>query len=248
MLIEHIVITALSGFFGAAIGSITTLWLHLKNKRNDERKILNESIHYLFEVFFLVTRMNAEKLADDYLEYYVMQVKKNNPKIKESSLNFIKEQISFVTKQNSIPLMQKQFFEDLKVIGERYDAMLAKLATILPVDAFYLRGKNKLENLLNTASIYFENLQNSNYENAEAIKKVVNQIQPSLMTQLVDEYKNDLKNELLILLEKTDSFNRDKGKRAIKTIESVELTESDKRNIDSCISNVKYQFPQDMAQ
>lgn len=248
MLGENIVFTALSGFLGAAIGSITTLWLHLKNKRNDERKILNESIHYLFEVFFLVSRLNAEKMTDAYLDYYMAQIKKVFPNANESSLDSIKKQVAFIAKQNSIPLAQKQSFDDLKIIGERYDAMLARLATMLPIDAFYLRGKNKLENLLNIASAYFENLQNSNFENAETIKNVVTQIQPSLIAELIDEYKDDLKNELLVLLEKTDSYNCNKGKKAIENIESVELTESDKRNIDFLISNAKDLFSKNAAQ
>ena len=248
MLGENIVLTALSGFLGAAIGSITTLWLHLKNKKNDERKILNESIHYLFEVFFLVSRLNAEKMTDAYLDYFVIQIKKIDPNISEGSLNYVKEQIASIARQNSIPLSQKQSFENLKIIGEGYDAMLSKLATILPIDAFYLRGKNKLENLLNMASAYFENLQNSNFENSETIKKVVNQIQPSLIAGLIDEYKNDLKDELLILLERTDSYNCDKGKKAIEIIGSVELTENDKREIDSLISNVKDQISKNVTE
>lgn len=239
---ESIIITALSGFLGAAIGSITTLWLHFKNRKNDERKILNESIHYLLEVFFLVCRLDVEKMTSAYIDYFFMQIKKIDPNVKEDALSPIKDQITSIMKSNSVPLAQKQTFENLKTIGKDYENMLAKLATILPIDAFYLRGKDKLETLMDRASSYFENVQVANLENREIIRDVVNQIQPSLITDLIDEYKDDLKTELLVLLGKTDWFNCKKGKNAIKIIESVELAEKEKRDIDSMISTVLNQF------
>ncbi len=239
---DTIIITALSGFLGAAIGSVTTLWLHFKNRKKDERKILNESVHYLLEVFFLVSRLNVEKMTHAYLDYLLKQIQKFGPKLNEENLSFLNDQIKSIVKSNSVPLAQKQTFENLKTIGKDYENMLAKLATILPIDAFYLRGKDKLETLMDRASSYFENVRGANLENKEIIRDVVNQVQPSLITDLIDEYKDDLKTELLVLLGKTDWFNCKKGKNAIKIIESVELTEKEKRDIDSMISTVLNQF------
>lgn len=239
---ENIVITAMSGFLGAAIGSVTTLWLHFKNRKDDERKILNESIHYLLEVFFLVSRLNYEKMTRAYLDYLLKQAQKIDPKLNEENLNFINNQIKSIVKSNSVPLAQKQTFENLKTIGKDYENMLAKLATILPIDAFYLRGKDKLETFMDMASSYFEKVQVANFENKEIIRDVVNQMQPSLITDLIDEYKDDLKTELLILLGMTDRFNSKKGKNAIEKMESVELTEKEKRDIDSMIITISNQF------
>lgn len=142
---DTIIITALSGFLGAAIGSVTTLWLHFKNRKNDERKILNESIHYLLEVFFLVSRLNTEKVTNAYLEYYFLQAQKIDPSSNEDSLKAVRNQISSIIKSKIIPVAQKQTFEDLKIVSEGYENMLTKLATILPIDAFYLRGKTNLK-------------------------------------------------------------------------------------------------------
>ena len=244
---ESIIITALSGFLGAAIGSVTTLWLHFKNKKNDDRKILNESIHYLMEVFFLVSRLNTEKITSVYLEYYFLQVQKTIPILNEESLSDVKKQISSIIKSKIVPTVQKQTFKNLKTVSKEYENTLTKLAMILPIDAFYLRGKNKLETLINTASLYFENLQVANIEEVEIVRNVLDQMQPSLITSLINEYKEDLKAELLVLLRKTDCFNCKKGKNAIKTIESVELTENDKREIDSMISKVLNQLMQDTS-
>ena len=241
---DAILITALSGFLGAAIGSITTLWLHFKNKKNDERKILNESIHYLLEVFFLVNRFDVEKMTSAYLDYFFMQIKKISPKLNEDSLKNIKEQITSIMKSTSVPLAQKQTFENFRIISRDYENMLTKLATILPIDAFYLRGKNKLEALINTASLYFDSIQIANSENAEAIRTTINQMQPSIITSLINEFKKDLETELLVLLKKTDRYNCKKGKKAIAMVKSVELTDYDKREIDSIISNILNQLKQ----
>lgn len=241
---DTIIITALSGFLGAAIGSVTTLWLHFKNRKNDERKILNESIHYLLEVFFLVSRLNTEKVTNAYLEYYFLQAQKIDPSSNEDSLKTVRNQISSIIKSKIIPVAQKQTFEDLKIVSEGYENMLTKLATILPIDAFYLRGKNKLENLMNMASSYFENVQSANFEDAEVVRNVLNQIQPSLISNLINEYKEDLKAELLVLLREADCK---KGEKAIEKIESIELTEKDKREIDSVISAISTQMKQNTS-
>ena len=62
-------------------------------------------------------------------------------------------------------------------------------------------------------------------------------MQPELIADLINEYKDDLKSELLVLLRKTTWHNRCAGKKTIKGIESIELTENERRKIDSIIAS-----------
>lgn len=231
------VISALAGLFGVLIGAISTHFLHYKNHKSEEIKVINKSIHYLLEVFFLINRLNSEKMTNAYFDYYFQRVRNLIPALDEKMIETAKEQYSPIIKKSLVPTLQKQTFEELKKMGTQYEEMVANLATILPVTAYYLRGKNNLENLLQTISKYFDDIKILDEKNASFVNTAIDQMQPTLTADLIDEYKNKLKSELLILLKKTTWHNRYAGKKAIKGIESIELTESEKRKIDSMIAS-----------
>lgn len=230
-------ISALAGLLGVLIGVFSTHFLHYKNHKSEEIKVINKSIHYLLEVFFLISRLNSEKMTNAYFDYYFQRVKKLIPILDEKMIESSKKQYSPIIKNSLIPALQKQTFEELKEMGTQYEEMVANLATILPVTAYYLRGKNNLEILLQTASKYFEDIKIPDENNATFINKAINQMQPELIADLINEYKDELKSELLVLLRKTTWHNRCAGKKAIKGIESIELTKNEKRKIDSIIAS-----------
>ena len=231
------IISALAGLLGVLIGVFSTHFLHYKNHKSEEIKVINKSIHYLLEVFFLISRLNSEKMTNAYFDYYFQRVKKLIPILDEKMIEASKKQYSPIIKNSLIPAMQKQTFEELKKMGTQYEEMVANLATILPVTAYYLRGKNNLEILLQTASKYFEDIKIPDENNATFINKAINHMQPELIADLINEYKDELKSELLVLLRKTTWHNRCAGKKAIKGIESIELTENERRKIDSIIAS-----------
>lgn len=236
-----ILISAIIGVSGAAIGALigalSAHFLYYKNKKSEEQKIINESIHFLLEVFFLINRLNTEKMMDIYLNYYFQKISALVPAIDEKTVESIKEQYSPMIK-GSLPALQKQTFEDLKKLNSQYEKMVTNLATILPVNAYYLRGKNNLENLMQTISEYFENVKVASIENTNIIDDMIKQMQSSLTTDLINEYKDELKSELLVLLRKTSWSNCCAGKKAIEGIESFVLTENEKRKVDKEIVNI----------
>ena len=115
--------------------------------------------------------------------------------------------------------------------------MIANLATILPIDAYYLRGKNDLENWMQSISEYFENIKNTDIKD-NVVKETINQMQSSLTKELIDEYQNELKTMLFALLSKTNWSIRHAGKKVVKGIESTNLTENEKRKVDKEIEKI----------
>ena len=160
------IISALAGLLGVLIGVFSTHFLHYKNHKSEEIKVINKSIHYLLEVFFLINRLNTEKMTNAYFDYYFQRVKKIIPILDEKMIETSKKQYSQIIKNSLVPTLQKQTFEELKKMGTLYEEMVANLATILPVTAYYLRGKNNLEILLQTASKYFEDIKIPDENNA----------------------------------------------------------------------------------
>ena len=63
-------------------------------------------------------------------------------------------------------------------------------------------------------------------------------MQPTITKSVVAEYTNDLRRKLLVLLKKTDCYNRKVGKRAISSIEVTVLTEEEKREVRSYVISI----------
>lgn len=238
MLNDATIISAVSVLIGAVIGAAPTLIIYYKKNQVETRKILNESIHYLLEVFFQVNRLNAEKMLDEYMGYYLVEVKKKFPTIDNDTENVLKNASYQKLKENIVPTAQKQALDSLEKLAENYENMVADLAKILPINAFYLRGKNQLADLLQMMSVYFENIQKTDLVADPKAKDLIEQMQSSLTMQLVDEYKDDLKKELFVLLGKTNWSTYRFGKRTIKGIESSILSESEKQKTYSMITSI----------
>ena len=232
------IISSLAAIVGVLIGVFSTHFLHYIDRKSEERKIINESIHYLIELFFLVNRLNTEKMADIYLNYYFLRVKTLFPTWDDGTIETAKFKYSPMIKDVLIPAIKEQTFEDLKKISGQYEETIKNLATILPVNAYYLRGKNSLEDLVQSIASYFENVKAANIESGAAIKEAINQVQSVLTENLINEYKDELKSELLALLGKTNWSNQRAGKRAIRGIESSILTENEKRKVDSMVVTI----------
>lgn len=230
------IITGLLTILGVVIGILSTHLIHYIDRKFEERKLVNESIHYLLEVYFQINRMNPQKLINAGFDYYFQQIRKyihGDDKLFESA----KEQLSPIIKKLLV-LIAQQSYEELESLGKRYEEMVAKLATILPIDAYYLRGKNNLEKLILTISEYFDSIKELDIENETAVNEFIDRMQSSVIATILDDYKKDLKSELGELLKKTTCYNCQKGKEVIKKLESVELTDNDKREIDTLIGGI----------
>ena len=238
MLDNDMLISALPVLIGAVIGAAPTLIIYYKKNQTETRKILNESIHYLLEVFFQINRLNAEKMLDEYMDYYLVEVKKKFPTIDNNTIKALKDASYQKLKENIVPAAQKQALDSLEKLAEKYENMVADLAKILPINAFYLRGKNQLKDLLQMVSEYFENIQRTDLVADPMTKDFIGQMQSSLTIQLIDEFKDDLKKELLVLLGKSNWSTCRFGKKAIKGIETSILSESEKQKAYSMITSI----------
>lgn len=233
-----IVIPALTGFLGILIGVGSKFLLHHLDQKRMERQIINETIHYLLELYFQVNRLNSEKMLDAYLDYYFQEVRKVIPAIDEKAIERAKAQYYPQLKGVIVPMSQKLSFEKLEKMDGDYKSMLDKLVAFLPVDAYYLRDKNNIKSLLDLQADYFESIKSTDIDKEEIVEKIVNQMQPTITKSVVAEYTNDLRRELLVLLKKTDCYNRKVGKRAISSIEVTVLTEEEKREVRSYVISI----------
>jgi hypothetical protein len=239
-----IVIPALTGFLGILIGVGSKFLLHHLDQKRMERQIINETIHYLLELYFQVNRLNSEKMLDAYLDYYFQEVRKVIPAIDEKAIESAKAQYYPQLKGVIVPMSQKLSFEKIEKMDGDYKSMLDKLVAFLPVDAYYLRDKNNLKSLLDLLAEYFEDIKSTDFDKEKIVEKIVNQMQSTITKTIIAEYTNDLKKELLVLLRKTDRYNRKTGENAINSIETTILTEKEKSEVKSYIIGMLNLMPQ----
>lgn len=230
------IIAGLLAILGVVIGILSTHLIHYIDRKFEERKLVNESIHYLLEVYFLISRLNPQKLMNAFFDYYFQRIRKHIPG-DDKSFESAKEQLSPIIKKLLV-LIAQQSYEELESLGKQYEEMVAKLATILPIDAYYLRGKNNLEKLIRTLSDYFNSIKELDIDKDSTVNEFIDQMQMSVTAKILDDYKKDLKSELRELLGETTRFNRRKGKEVITKLESSVLTDEDKREIDTLIVSV----------
>ncbi len=236
---QEAIISASAALLGTAIGVCTTLVIHRIDRKTNERKIINESIHYLLEVYYHVNRINPEKITKAYFKYYFKQIKKSIPGLDDKSMEIAEKQSVQLLNASLIPVAQ-QSYEELKVLGNRYESILNNLATILPVNAYFLRGKNKLAEVINLQTNVFENIKDADIEidDADILKDLICKMQPYATKNLISEYIKDLESELRELLKNTDCYNRRKGRKVIKGLKTEVLTADDKHNIDLIVATI----------
>lgn len=108
------IIVALIGIcgtiLGTLIGGISTHLLHYKNRKSEETKIINESIHYLLEVFFLVNRLNPEKMIKAYSDYCGQEIRKIFPEANDNSIESVKKTAPFSIKKYNCSTFSEIFF------------------------------------------------------------------------------------------------------------------------------------------
>jgi hypothetical protein len=92
--------------------------------------------------------------------------------------------------------------------------------------------------LIQSIASYFENVKVADIEGMANVKETIRQVQSVLTENLINEYKEELKSELLALLGKTNWSNCCAGKRAIRGIEASILTENEKRKVDSMVVTI----------
>ena len=230
------IITGSFTIIGVLIGLFSNHLIHYIDRKFEERKLVNESIHYLLEVYFQVNRMDTQKLINACVEYCFQRIRKCIPG-DDKSFQSAKEGLSPIINGFFVSIGHESFTE-LNNLGTRYEDMVAKLATILPIDAYYLRGKNNLEKLIHALSEYFNGIKELDIEKDNAVNEFIGQMQMSVTATILDDYKNDLKSELSELLKQTTHFNRRKGEKVIKKLESEILSEDDKRKIDTLADSV----------
>ena len=115
---QESIISALAALLGTVIGVCTTLVIHRIDRKINERKIINESIHYLLEVYLQINRVDAKKMNDEFWNYYWQSIRKyihGDDKSFESA----KEQLSPIINKNLVTNTQQAYKELEKHLKEK---------------------------------------------------------------------------------------------------------------------------------
>ena len=119
-----------------------------------QKQTINKTISLLLELYFQIKRIaTAAQNSQAFVEWYMSQFK-DNVIVEE-----VKEQMKTTLSKLINPLISEIASYDIKKIETDYDSILKELSCYYPVDAYRLRGRNEIKNILMDIDAYYDSLK-----------------------------------------------------------------------------------------
>lgn len=99
-------------------------------------------------------------------------------------------------------------FYDIKKIDSDYEAILKELSCYYPVDAYRLRGRNEIKNLLMDIDSYYECLKAKLPISYEEYNVVASKIKPIVKSQAINKQLLDIRDEIVSLSNELNCHQR----------------------------------------
>lgn len=211
---------------GVAFGWGLTQVTNFLNIYLSDRRILKETLYFLLELY---QQISTVKSIDDASESYLRTLDKSIP-------NFTSNEIEYKQALQVIRKMMTDFHNprietELQELNENYDNCLLKLASVDPISAYRLKGRNKIVSYLNQWNDYAtETILSNPLVNADPKAIQFSEIlKPQIEIRLIDESLTDLKEIIKTLVKKIGGKAKKDFDKLIVFSESETKIEIDER-------------------
>lgn len=114
-----------------------------------DRRILKETLYFLLELY---QQISTVKSIEDGAESYLRSLNTSIPNFTSSQEDY--DQALQVIKKMMTDFHNPRIETELQDLNENYDKCLLKLATVDPISAFKLKGRNKIISYVNQWNSY----------------------------------------------------------------------------------------------
>jgi hypothetical protein len=187
------VIAALIALFGVFFASVLSAGAYFYKIRVESQKSTKKSLYYLLEIryFILTSLFDPEKAAEAYIEHYcnhlsVKGIKLTRQDFESNLIDLIRGHF-----ENIITTLKTKVENDLV---QPYEDSLLELATINPVLAYSLKGREKLGELLSQAKNYSESVP-ENIEIPEGMDWLTDLV-PDISTEMSEKTMEESLSQL----------------------------------------------------
>jgi hypothetical protein len=194
------VIAAVIALFGVFLASVLSAGAYFYKVRVEAQKSTKKSLYYLLEIryFILTSLFDPEKATEAYLEHYsehlsAKGIRLTRQDFEDSLVDLIRGHF-----ENIITTLKAKVENDLV---QPYEESLLELATINPVLAYSLKGREKLGELLSQAKSYSESVpENINIpEGMEWLTDMMPDISTEMSGKAVEESLSQLEDDITAL-------------------------------------------------
>lgn len=220
--------------FIIAVVSLTLGWLFTQltnyiNIYKSDRRIQKETLYFLLELYHHISKL---KKIDHAAKSYADIIKKEEPELIQDEQEL--ENAIWLLKSEIKKFQYPKIDQELAELDKNYNDALIKLASVDPINAYKLRGKNQIIRYLSDWTQIIQRITNSNnsdYEDSSFLN-FVNEITIELEIQLVNETLEDLREITFEISKKIDRNTHNKTinlsifsneKSEIKIDEKIEL-------------------------
>lgn len=162
-----------------------------------DKRILKETLYFLLE---LHKQISDVKLIEEVAETSIKILNDSIPNFTSNQTEY--EQVVQIMKKNASDFHNPRIETELKELNENYDKCLLKLASVDPIIAYRLKGKNKIISYLSqwnnfaTEAIISNPLVNSDPKTLQ----FSDTLKPQVETDLINESLKDLKEIILEII------------------------------------------------
>jgi len=194
------VIAALIALFGVLLASTLSAGAYFYKVRVEAQKSTKKSLYYLLEIryFILTSLFDPKKETEAYLEHYsehlsAKEIKLTRQDFEDSLVDLIRGHF-----ENIMATLKTKVENDLV---QPYEDSLLELATMNPVLAYSLKGREKLGELLSKAKNYSESVpENIDIpEGMEWLTDLVPDISTEMSENAVEDSLSQLEDDITAL-------------------------------------------------
>ena len=159
-----------------------------------KKQTINKTISLLLELYFQIKRIAAAaQNSQAFIEWYLAQFKRNAISVND------KEKIRNVLSGLINPLITEIASYDIEKIESDYGSILKELSCYYPVDAYRLRGRNEIKNILLDIDAYYDSLKDKLPISYDEYNLIATRIKPIVKSQAIQKQLSDTREEIISL-------------------------------------------------
>ncbi len=231
-------VASLIGIAGILITAVLSSFGYLFKTRVETKKSARKVLYLLLEIRYATVNslFDPEEATNAYFEHFYNRVKLKGIPVEISEIKDPMHNIVQSHFQNIISAMRTDIHDKLLA---PYEEALIEFATVKPVLAYRLRGKEKLETVISHTSNYRQNYQNviSQRINEEWLKEILFDSSNDIKKESIFELIELIDKDIILLAKHCGFFDLIDCKKSL-AYKKIEPSKHDFKDLDKFIDNI----------
>lgn len=213
------IISLIGTAFGWFLNQASDIWTQSREKK----KKIKTLIFYLLELYQLLLKADISKFSDKLINKILKKVK--DPNLTQEHKVEIKRVISTLLTESFTPFIQKDF----DGIKQNYEDSIKDLATIDPIRAYYLKGKNEILDRFQLFPGMMEQFKVVAPDDFDKFNEKIQGLFNTTKTKLLNDAMTDLEKEIIELSLVVGLIQWWRIKRTLNDIKRITEINTDKQ-------------------